>query len=174
MDSNEELMIAYKVVQTNPKSLISFLREHQEKYASGGKEYYYKVRGDQHDDAVQVAARFIFLNKTCYNGLYRVNKKGGFNVPYGKHENPLICNEAAIMKCHQVIKGVEIRLGTFSRSSDFAKKGNFYYLDPPYAGTYNGYHKKGFDDSMQENLKEFCKNLHKKASISCCRTAILL
>ncbi len=162
MDSNEELVITYKIVQTKPARLISLLKEHEENHRKGREEYYRRVRGNSHEDAEQVAARFVFLNRTGYNGLYRVNQKGEFNVPYGKYENPLICNEKTIMECHQALQGVEIRLGTFERSNVFAEEGNFYYLDPPYAGTYNSYRKEGFSEDLQKKLMEFCKALHKK------------
>ena len=152
-DINLELMLTYQMLRKRPKEVIEALREHERNH---GRRYYLRVRNKQHDeqDPVLLAARFIYLNKTCYNGLYRVNKQGQFNVPIGRHKNPLICDEDNLLAVSKVLKKVNLKIETFSKVSP--KQGDLIYCDPPYDGTYNGYTGAGFDDDDQKELRDEC------------------
>ncbi|GAI43246.1 unnamed protein product, partial [marine sediment metagenome] len=113
------------------------------------------------------ASRSIYLNKTGYNGLYRVNSKGLFNVPFGRHKNPKICDEENLRKVSQVLKNVKIYQGSFEICLDFAEKGDFIYLDPPYfplsdTALFTSYTKNNFDKSSQINLFEVFKELNRR------------
>ena len=165
-DSNVELMITYQVVKERPSDLIEKLRvyerKHQQrkgrKYADG-KTYYLRVRANQHRnvptvqgrDDVEVAARFIYLNKTCFNGLYRVNKRGQFNVPEGGYERPDICNEERIQAASESLAGATLEVGDFSKITP--SRGDLVYCDPPYDGTFTGYQAGGFDGDAQVRLR---------------------
>ena len=98
-------------------------------------------------------SRFLYLNKTCYNGLYRVNKSGKFNVPEGKYTNPKICDEVNLRNASEVLKKTEIKVGQFDITIR-PEKGDFVYCDPPYDGTFSGYQSDGFGDTDQRRLKE--------------------
>ena len=98
-DTNGELVITYNIVRDNVRSLIDVLNKHQEEYRKNPKEYYYQLRSSRHSNDVEIAARFITLNRTCFNGLYRVNKKGEFNVPIGDYHDPTICDRQQSRKC---------------------------------------------------------------------------
>ena len=161
-DTNEELVIAYKMVQQDVEGLIGKLQEHRKrhfarmgkKYADG-KTYYQRVREQAPDDPLDVAARFIYLNKTCYNGLYRVNKSGGFNVPEGNYKNPDICNPDRLRKASKALKRAKITLGDFDRASP--GRGDMVYCDPPYDGCFTNYQANGFDDEEQVRLQAAAK-----------------
>lgn len=160
-DLNLDLVLAYKVIQQDPESLIkelrTFSRSHEE-------SFYYEVRS-QHEqgDAVRIAARLIYLNRTCYNGLWRVNSRGHFNVPMGRYENPDIVQEQNIWACHRILKGIQIEYGGFQRISP--RRGDFVYFDPPYHPTdssaFTEYEKSGFTEHNQQALHDFALELHK-------------
>jgi len=158
-DSNAELMTAYHVVQGRPEELIERLREHAGRHS---KEYYYTVRA-QHEsaDEVAVAARLIYLNRTCYNGLYRVNSRGEFNVPFGRYKNPAIVDEANIMACSRALEGVELRACEFSEIKP--RRGDFVYCDPPYhplnSGSFTTYTRGNFTEQDQVRLADFAAGL---------------
>ena len=159
-DVNIDLVITYKVIQETPLELIESLQRHKENH---GKDYFYAVReNDNTKDPIELAARFIYLNKTCYNGLYRVNKKGKFNVPFGRYVNPAILEEGTIMACHSALQGVEVRYCDFSACEPSTD--DFVYLDPPYYGTYSGYVKGGFSLDKHRDLSEYCKKLDKSGA----------
>ena len=104
-DMNKELITAYKVVKDNVIELIELLKKHQREYKKNPSEYYYKLRDKiKPSDDIEIAARFIALNKTCYNGLYRVNKKGIFNVPIGRYKNPLICDTSNLENASNTLR----------------------------------------------------------------------
>lgn len=149
-DVNRELMLTYKVVQTDCENLIEALQAHKEKHCA---EYYKKIR-EQHEnkDPIKLAARFIYLNKTCFNGLYRVNSGGRFNVPMGKYTNPGICDEVNLRAASEVLKTAFLSFGAFNRIEP--NKGDFIYCDPPYHGTFTDYSAGGFDDEKQKALKD--------------------
>jgi len=161
-DRNFDLIITYKVIQKEPEKLIALLKKHKENHS---KEYYYKIR-KQHDikNPLDLAARLIYLNRTCYNGLFRVNKAGEFNVPMGTYKNPSIVNEPNILACHEILKKTKIEW----RSCDTInpKTGDFVYCDPPYHPTDNlsftSYTKLDFTEKDQVNLRDFAVNLNKK------------
>jgi len=142
-DRNAELMNCYRVVQhaESVAELLERLRRHA-RHAMD-RDDYYRVRGwDREADfverrsAVERAARTLFLNHTCYNGLYRLNRKGQFNVPYGKWARPpSLCDEGNLWACHRALQGVELREESFEACLDWAAKGDFVYLDPPYHPT---------------------------------------
>ena len=136
IDSLEELINAYRVVQGQVEVLIDALQVHERHKLDA--EYYYQVRGwDRSDDydertAVQRAARFVYLNRTCYNGLYRVNRRGQFNVPFGRYRNPRVCDAQNLRAVHHALQGVSLLVGDFNRCLEVAKRGDLVYLDPPY------------------------------------------
>ena len=164
-DINFDLINTYQVIQRDPEPLIAKLRIHAENHS---KEYYYDLRS-QHDldDRIEIAARFIYLNKTCYNGLWRVNSKGEFNVPMGRYENPAICQEAALHSVHTALKGVDIRLRDFRKVD--ASDGDFVYFDPPYrpldSTSFTRYAKDDFGENEQVALRDLCLALHGKGAL---------
>lgn len=168
-DFNEEIINVYEVVKSHPKKLINELRIHDN---NNSKDYFYKIREqDREKDfkkkytAIQRAARTIYLNKTCYNGLYRVNSKGFFNVPYGKNKNPLICDEENILEVSHYLNtsNITIFCGDFSTAVKDAKGGDYIYFDPPYDSEsksgFVGYIKEGFTRDDLRRLKEVCDSL---------------
>jgi len=163
-DINEELINTFLVVKDNPHKLIELLKEHQKNHS---KEYYYKIRDHVPKDKLELAARFIYLNKTCFNGLYRVNSKGLFNVPIGSYKNPTILQEEKILKASKLLKNVEFNVGDYNLILSKVKKDDFVYLDPPYhpledKNSFTKYAKGDFSEKNQQELKLFCDELNKK------------
>jgi len=165
-DINEELIITYNSVKNNIDKLISLLKEYKLKH---NKEFYYKIRAKDVKKLtpVQIAARFIYLNRTCFNGLYRVNSHGGFNVPIGSYKNPTICNEEDLREISRLLQKDDIIVAQFYNTVKKAKKGDFIYFDPPYHPLKKGksftmYAKGGFLEKEQEKLKETFAELDKK------------
>ena len=167
-DMNEELINLYCVVRDNVYELISDLSKHKIT-----KEYYLKIRNLDRTNKykkltnVQRASRFIYLNRTCFNGLYRVNSKGEFNVPFGNYKNPRIVDIDNLLSCSSLLKNTEIKHADFSKVLEYAKKGDFVYFDPPYVplnetSSFTSYTKNGFDMDMQVKLKEVCDELNLK------------
>ena len=161
-DSNLDLILTYKAVQKDPKKLLALLRKHAQAHS---EDYYYKVRS-QHGlaDAVESAARFIYLNRTCYNGLFRVNKKGEFNVPVGDYSNPGIVQEDNILACsHALQRNVFVTYKDFTTIEPSCD--DFVYFDPPYHPTdetsFTAYSKADFTEKDQIRLAEFAMELHK-------------
>jgi DNA adenine methylase len=161
-DSNFELILTYKAVQKEPEKLLSLLKKHKESHSN---DYYYKIRNKHNiSNPLEVAARLIYLNRTCYNGLYRVNKLGHFNVPVGTYKNPTIVNETNILACHNILKNVKIEMRSYETIRP--KTGDFVYFDPPYHPTdaisFTNYTKLDFTEKDQANLRDFATTLHKK------------
>ena len=169
-DINAELMNTYKVIKNDVESLISKLSEMQMAFISMDgncrKYYYYSVRDKfnltflSENTAIDKAAQFIFLNKTCFNGLYRVNGKGQFNVPMGAYKNPTICDYENLRNVHEALQGVNIVCGDYSLSKSFIDKDTFVYLDPPYrpiseTSAFTSYNSNIFDDNEQIRLAKF-------------------
>lgn len=159
-DTNEELILTYFVVKTEVEALIDQLRRHERRHHqragrryADGHTYYLRVRAARPKDKVEIAARFIYLNKTCYNGLYRVNRHGQFNVPEGRYKNPDICNAARLREASRTLRNATIRLGDFSRVVQ-PGKGDFIYCDPPYDGSFSSYQASGFGEKDQERLRD--------------------
>ena len=136
-DLNEELVLAYHVISSDTEPLIESLQKHAT-YHSKEEGYYWKVREQEPTDPIETVARFIYLNRTCYNGLYRVNKMGKFNVPKGKYKNPKIIDAENLRAVAKVLQKAQIRFGQFYRSIT-PQNGDFVYCDPPYDGTFAKY-----------------------------------
>lgn len=167
-DINPKLTACYNMIKYNPIQLIDSLRSIQKEYYALGsiekqKEFFLEKReafnGEQ--DALTMSALFIFLNRTCFNGLYRENKKGQFNVPFGRYMRPIICDEQTIMQDSEALQNVEIMTGDYSQTFDRAKGNTLFYFDPPYrplssTSSFNDYTKQPFNDEAQVRLKEFC------------------
>lgn len=159
-DVNAELVDCYLAVRDRVDAVIRALRAHR--YAS---DHYYEVRAQNPADLslARRAARTIFLNKTGYNGLYRVNRSGQFNVPFGRHTRPSFCDAANLRACSRALSGVSIEVGDFSTVLEQAKKGDFVYFDPPYVplsptSTFTAYVPGGFGEAEQRKLaKVFSK-----------------
>lgn len=150
-DTNEELVIAYQVVRDQVDDLIDALNAHARRHAEDG--YYLDVRSQEPTESVPIAARFVYLNKTCYNGLYRVNKSGRFNVPKGRHSSPTICNEAGLRAASAVLAKADIRIGDFERVTQ-PRPGDFIYCDPPYDACFTQYQAAGFTGEDQARLAQ--------------------
>jgi DNA adenine methylase len=170
-DINEQLILTYNIIKENVDELIILLKNHQKKNV---EEYYYEIRNVDRDlikfnslTNIEKAARLIYLNKTCYNGLYRVNSKGFFNVPYGKYKNPSICDETVLRQIGNYFNSNEINIKNidFEQAVSTADKKSFIYFDPPYHSpdktNFTGYQAKGFDENEQERL---CKVMIKMSN----------
>ncbi|PJA05909.1 MAG: modification methylase [Flavobacteriales bacterium CG_4_10_14_0_2_um_filter_35_18] len=172
-DINEDLINTYKTIASNPKELISILEILQNDYHSLNlkeaekKEYYYKKRelyNSRKTEKSTQAALFIFLNRTCFNGLYRVNKSNGFNVPIGSYKNPTICDAENIIAVSKALQRVEILCGDYEKTIDFTSDNTLFYFDPPYkplhnTSSFNSYAKDDFNDDEQIRLRNFCSKL---------------
>lgn len=168
-DINEELILAFNVIKTNVKRLIKKLKEHKKNHTKNSNKYYYKIRGLDSNKLSKIdkAARFIYLNRTCFNGLYRVNSKGKFNVPIGSYKNPDIVQEDKLRKISKLLKRVQIKVMSFEKVVNIAKKGDFVYLDPPYyplenRNSFTTYTQGNFLEKEQKKLAEVFKRLDKK------------
>lgn len=168
-DYNHELINVYKVVRDNLDELLELLYIHQ---ANNSAEYYYEVRAWDRGEYlnkmsnIEKAARIIYLNKTCYNGLYRVNSAGQFNSPYGRYKNPNIVNEAVLKAVSNYFKNndIDIRNGDYKDTLINLDKSSFVYLDPPYmpissSSSFTGYTEGGFGYNRQVELKQECDKL---------------
>lgn len=171
-DLNSELINVYSVVRDFPERLISELEKHSEK---NSEEYYYTIRSmDRNSEFdklsnIQKAARILYLNKTCYNGLYRVNSSGQFNSPYGRYKNPNIVNSVSIRAMSKYLKNneIDIRQGDYREILKNLSRGAFVYFDPPYmpistSSSFTGYTENGFNYEQQLCLKEECDKLREK------------
>ena len=164
-DTNEELINTYRIIKKDVKNLIKELKKLKSLH---NKENYYKIRAKDPKllSPLKRASRFIYLNKTCFNGLYRVNLNGGFNVPIGSYKNPLICPEEDLKEIAKLLKKVKIIKSGFEKCIEFAKKGDFIYFDPPYyplkKSSFTTYTKDKFLDKEQEQLGEIFNKLDKK------------
>lgn len=176
-DINNELVCTYRVIKQDVESLISELTGMQTEYltlnAEQRKEYFLKQRAifnTKNNSEVQTAALFIFLNRTCFNGLYRVNSKGEFNVPHGKYSNPRICDEATLRADAMLLQKVEILCGDFAQTGRYAGSNTLYYFDPPYrplteSASFASYSAGGFDDDEQKRLRDFCDEVSRRGSM---------
>lgn len=176
-DINPDLIHCYELIAHHPDRLIARLRELENNYyhLNNRRDLYYAYREqfnreDIHPD--ERAALFIFLNHTCYNGLYRVNANGKFNVPHGRYKHPLICNEELIMKNHELLNSIELVICPPGDYKQVVRRlsvhyPNFVYFDPPYRPLLNEtnfkeYSNVPFNDAQQEELKEFCDHLSER------------
>lgn len=155
-DLNFELVTTYNVIKNDVEKLIRLLKKHDH-----SKEYFLSIRAKKVEklSALQVASRFIYLNRACFNGMYRVNGKGEFNVPFGDNKNPLICDEVNLRKISEALKNVEITHQDYKHVLKKAKKGDFIYFDPPYhpiskTATFTSYTANGFTEKDQIELRD--------------------
>lgn len=183
MDINPDLILAYKVVQNTPYNLIEHLEEIENKYLNSSEEkrdtMFYSIREkyNEHkhnidyqysnEDWVIRTAYLIFLNKTCFNGLFRQNKSGGFNVPFGKYTNPKICDSNNILAGSDALLDTKIICGDFDNAKNFVDSNTLIYFDPPYrpiskTSSFTDYAKNGFGDTEQERLRDFYITADKK------------
>jgi DNA adenine methylase len=172
-DINEDLINTYKTIQSSPKEILSVLETMEEEYHSldgleeKKKEYYYKKRdlfNSRKQGRTEHSALFVFLNRTCFNGLYRVNRKNEFNVPIGSYKKPTICDKSNMFAVSEVLQKVELLCGDFERTIDCASPNTLFYFDPPYkplseTSNFNSYSKDEFNDAEQIRLKGFCDRL---------------
>jgi DNA adenine methylase len=168
-DINEELMTTYNTIKNDAERLIVELKQHKEYHMTKGKKYYLTIRATNPKELPELerSARFIYLNKTCFNGLYRVNSKGQFNVPMGSYKNPDIIQEDRIRFVSDLLKDVSIKTMSFEKIVDFAKKDDFVYLDPPYyplkkGSSFTTYTKNNFLEEEQKQLAKVFSQLDKK------------
>lgn len=167
-DINPKLTTCYEIIRDFPHQLIKSLAQIQEEYYAlpneeGKKEFFLKKRSAFNGELnrLDMATLFIFLNRTCFNGLYRENKKGQFNVPFGKYSTPTICDEKTILEDSELLQRVEILTGDYQQTLDRIGENTLFYLDPPYrplsnTSSFNDYTKQPFNDEAQIRLKNFC------------------
>lgn len=173
-DINEDLINTYKTIASSPKELISILESLQNEYHNlefqdeAKKEYYYHKRtmyNARDKEKTAQAALFIFLNRTCFNGLYRVNRKNEYNVPIGSYKKPTICDKENILAVSNALQKVEILCGDFEQTLNYTNEKSLFYFDPPYkplseTSSFNSYAKDEFDDREQIRLRDFCHKLN--------------
>ncbi|MED9962586.1 MAG: DNA adenine methylase [Bacteroidales bacterium] len=173
-DINPDLTLCYQVVRDNPTELINSLKDIQSQYYSiktedKRKDFFLQQRelfNTKSLNKIDNTTLFFFLNRTCFNGLYRVNKSGKFNVPFGRYSTPTICDESTIYADSKILQNVEIMTGDFEQTFDKIKGNTFFYFDPPYrplsnTSSFNDYTKEDFNDNAQIRLKLFCDKLNK-------------
>ena len=176
-DINAELICTYRVIKYDVENLILELSRLQNEYLPlnevDRKKYFLAQRerfNERETSEVEIAALFIFLNRTCFNGLYRVNSKGKFNVPHGRYANPKICDKETLRADSAVLQRVEILCGDFAQTSKYAHDNVLFYFDPPDrpltdTSAFTSYAKEGFDDAEQIRLRDFCDLIAKQKSL---------
>ena len=173
-DLNKELINVYRVVKKYPDKLLEFLQIHEINHS---EEYYYQIRAMDREpnysklSPIEKAARIIYLNHTCYNGLYRVNRDGYFNTPIGKYKNPNILNKNNILEVSKYFNDSSIKfsVGDYKKILKDVEKDDFVYLDPPYdpltdSASFTMYTKEGFGKNNQKELKKVCDYINKKGA----------
>ena len=180
-DINAELINTYRIVKDKINELIALLSDYQSEYIplnTDARKGYYNVKRDRFNvlkvngneqENIEKAALMIFLNKTCFNGLYRVNKKGLFNVPMGAYKNPMICDESNLRAVSEKLQNVTIVCGDYRKSADFIDKNTFVYFDPPYrpitdTASFTAYTENLFNDEEQIELARFVDEMDKKGA----------
>ncbi len=176
-DINKELICTYRVIKSDVEELILELTRIQTEYLAlddvARKNYYLSQRkryNGRNSSDIETAALFIFLNRTCFNGLYRVNSKGEFNVPHGRYKNPKICDAETLRADSAILQQVEILCGDFAQTGKYADNNVLYYFDPPYrplteTSAFTSYAKDGFDDAEQTRLRDFCEQISTHKSL---------
>ena len=180
-DVNPYLITAYQVIKNSPDDLIERLADLEEKYFSlveeeEKKNFYLQARdifNNEKLDDIDRSKYLIFLNRTCFNGLYRVNAKGKFNVPFGRHLHPTICNAEVIKADSQVLNRVDVKIlnDDFKSTQKYVSDGyNFFYFDPPYrplnaTSSFNSYSKDDFNDDEQIRLRDYCAFLNENPNV---------
>lgn len=181
-DINSELINTYNQIKTNCNGLIDTLADLQEKYWASlpeeNKVLYFekrerfnslKINGNKKEN-LEKGALFIFLNKTCFNGLFRVNSKGLFNVPFNNAKKPLLCDTENLKACSRLLKKVKMSVGDYSQCKDFIDSKTFVYLDPPYrplseTAAFTSYSENGFGDKEQIELAKFIKEISRRKAL---------
>ena len=165
-DANPDLIAAYETIRDDVEGLIALLSRHAEEYARGGKDYYYEVRAASPGGKAERAARLLFLNRTCFNGLYRVNRKGEFNVPFGWYKNPSIVNADMLRAAGSLLSSrpLSIKCGDFGGIVGEASRGDLIYMDPPYqpvstTASFTSYTMNDFGSVDLERLASVCAEL---------------
>lgn len=168
-DLNSDLILTYITIRDKVEQVISELKIHQINYLKNPKTYYYSIRELSPKTQVEKTARLIFLNRTCFNGLYRVNSQGKFNVPLGRYTNPSIVNEENLRIVSSVLKSknIEIKCQDFNAILEKASEGDFVYFDPPYqpvsqTANFTSYTNKDFRINDLEKLAKLCQSLNQK------------
>ena len=174
-DINAELITCYRTVKNECGDLVDSLRNIEQEYRALGedaqKDFYMQKRAEyntqrEHLSAVETSTFFFFLNRTCFNGLYRVNKDGNFNVPFGKYKSPTICDPQTLFADSELLEHVEILHGDFTDTIQDTGEHTLYYFDPPYrplstTSSFKDYAKEPFNDDEQIRLKQFCDLIHR-------------
>jgi DNA adenine methylase len=182
-DINEVLILTYKVIRDYPDELITILNQLETEYLALSPEEreieFYQIRTEYNIEKHEIdyndysarwihhAAHNLFLNKTCFNGLYRLNRKGEFNVPFGKYGNPTICNEENLRDVSDALKNVTLLCGDFEDLTQYIDENTFVYMDPPYrplntTSSFTSYHKDDFNDESQIRLSKWFAKLDKE------------
>lgn len=172
-DINPDLATCYKTVRDSPELLIESLQDIERAYiglqTEEERRNFYMTARERYNmkglDPIENTTKFFFLNRTCFNGLYRVNKKGLFNVPFGRYPNPKICDPETVRADSELLQKVEILNGDFERTFERAAGNTLFYFDPPYrplseTSSFNDYAKEAFNDDAQIRLKEFCDRIN--------------
>ncbi len=171
-DINNDLINCYNAIKNDVDSLIDELRKLEREFLSlkksARKDFYYRIRDEFNSD--RHTAKLIFINKTCYNGLYRVNRKDGFNVPFGDYKNPKICDAENLENVSQVLQKAEIICADFEKSDKYIDDKTFVYFDPPYrplspTASFTSYSKDNFDEADQVRLATFCRRIKAKSTM---------
>ena len=177
-DINIDLINSYNVIKNNVEELITNLKRMETEYLQleqeERKNYFYNIRNEYNDytlqeneQNVQRASQFIYLNRTCFNGLYRVNRDGKFNVPVGSYKNPTICDEENLRNLSELIQNVQFQYGDYRRSMEYVTENTFVYFDPPYrplnmTSGFTSYTKEDFNDDNQRELANFYRELNER------------
>jgi DNA adenine methylase len=168
-DLNSDLVLAYTIIRDKVEALLDSLKNHEKNYQKDSKSYYYSIRKSNPQNDIEKTSRLIFLNRTCFNGLYRVNSKGKFNVPLGKYSNPNIVNEENIRSVSHILQSckVSIKCQDFEAVLRDTKKGDLVYFDPPYqpisyTANFTSYTNKDFTNDDLRRLAELCFKLDTK------------
>jgi DNA adenine methylase len=168
-DLNSDLVLAYTTIRNRIDDLILSLKNHEKNYHKDSKSYYYSVRESNPRSEIEKTSRLLFLNRTCFNGLYRVNSKGKFNVPLGRYSNPNIVNEDNLRSVSNILQTtqVSIKCRDFEAVLRDVKKGDLVYFDPPYqpvsnTANFTSYTNKDFTDKDLERLADLCNRLDSK------------
>jgi DNA adenine methylase len=163
-DNNPNLIVAYEGLKHEVNEVIALLHEHKAHHC---KDYYYQIRASKPESRAARAARVIYLNRTCFNGLFRENSKGEFNVPIGSYKDPRICHEANLLAVAEALRTTQVEERSFESVLDHAEPGDLVYFDPPYhpvsdTANFTAYQKGGFGEGEQRALAEVFRQLNAK------------
>lgn len=183
-DANPELILCYRTIRDSIAVVLKELRNIENAFPDNlelQSDFFYEARKEWNSEICEDVGSYpkklvgrrvaltIFLNKTCYNGLFRVNSKGEFNTPFGKYKNPKICDEANLTRVSESLQNVELLCGDYSELNNKESTSEFIYFDPPYrplttSASFTAYNKSGFNDENQKELADFVENVSKKGT----------